>query len=427
MLWKGLKGEILKLSGAQKIFILCAMICSFCITSDYGIVRPVSHSMVLSTYGSQMFPYIWLAVIPLNLLVVELYNRFLARLGVLRMFFTIVITVLAVNAFCAIFMSKFSFLPFFFYIWKEIYVMLLFQQLWSVVHSTMHMSQAKYIYGILFAVGGVGGICGSSWPSLFAVSLGSPNLIFASIPILLILTGAFFFLFKNSSVSPQESQPQKQINNFWQGVDAIRKSKYLTFILLIVVLMQVVTTLIYHQFNITLESSVATQDLRTEYCGKVMVIANTLTFTLQLFGSIVLVHFLGLKKSHLLLPLVLCLNAIGSLFMPTFAMISFAYITIKAFDFSLFQILKEMLYIPLKQEEKFKAKSIIDVFAYRSAKGLASCLILVLQSLSLMDFIHSLTIGSLVLLLLWTAIVYKMFQLKTEKAEAAETETGVSQ
>jgi ATP/ADP translocase len=166
-----------------------------------------------------------------------------------------------------------------------------------------------------------------------------------------------------------------------------------------------------------LEITIPEQDLRTEYSGKIFGVVNFMTVIFQLFGSFLFLHFFGLKRSHLLLPLILCFNALGSLVIPSFAMISVAFITIKAFDFSLFGILKEMLYIPLKQEEKFQAKSIIDVFAYRSAKALASCLILLLQWLGFVKMIDCMTWGSLFLLVVWAFVVYKMFQLKEETPE----------
>ncbi len=416
MLWRKFKEEILQLSRTQRIFILCAIVCSFCITADYGIVRPVSNSIFLTQHGTDLFPYAWLAIVPLNFLLVELYNRFLNRLGVQRMFITIVLFSAFVNTFCAIFMTKIPFLAFFFYVWKEIYVMLLFQQLWSVIHSTIQMGQAKFLYGLIFAFGGVGGIVGSILPSFFAVSMGSPNLLFASIPLFTALTFGFIYLLRYSSFT-QEKNEQKPIRNFWQGIRVIRNSKYLLFILIIVVLMQIATTMIYYQFNTMLESTIPAQDLRTEYCGRIMGMVNIMTVIFQVFGSFLLVHFFGLKRSHLLLPLILCFNALGSLVIPSFAMISVAFITIKAFDFSLFGVLKEMLYIPLKQEEKFQAKSIIDVFAYRSAKAVASALILLLQSLGFVQLIDCMSWGSLFLLIVWAFVVYKMFQLKEETPE----------
>jgi ATP:ADP antiporter, AAA family len=416
MLWKKIKEELLQLTRTQKIFIICAMICGFCITSDYGIVRPVSNSIFLAAHGTDLFPYAWLAIVPLNFLVVALYNKYLSRLGVKRMFFTIIIVIASINTFCAIFMTTIPYVPFFFYVWKEIYVILLFQQLWSVIHSTIQMGQAKLLYGLIFACGGLGGIFGSAFPSYLAVSMGSPNLIYASLPLFTALTIAFFYLLRYSSVT-QQSPDQKLITNFMQGVSAIRNSKYLSFILIIVVLMQVATTLIYYQFNAMLELSVPEQDIRTEYYAKIFGIVNIMTVVFQLFGSFLFVHFFGLRRSHLLLPLILCFNALGSLIIPSFAMISVAFITIKAFDFSLFGVLKELLYIPLKQEEKFHAKSIIDVFAYRSSKAIASGLILLLQSLGFIKIIDCMTWGSLFLLVVWAFVVHKMFQLKEETPE----------
>ncbi len=423
MSWNFIKSEIIKLTGGRPLFVLCAMICGFCIMGDYGIVRPVSHSVFLSTYGTTFFPIVWLAIVPFNFIAIELYNRYLPRIGIHQTFYRILISIFVINAVAAFFMTKIPYCPFFFYIWKEIYVMVLFQQLWSVIHSTIKIEQAKYLYGMIFACGGIGGILGNSLPGYFAVKIGSTNLLLGSLPLLFILGIAFYFLMKNSHVEKDVKgvHPQtSQIRNFWQGVSVIRHSKYLMFILTLVVVMQVTTTLIYYQFNDILERSILVQDMRTEYCGKIFGIANLLSLSLQLFGSFFLVHFLGLRRSHLAMPLLLAINAIGSLFFPTFAMISVAFVTIKAFDFSLFGVLKEMLYIPLKQDEKFQAKAIIDVFAYRSSKAVASCLIFALQFLGLSEMLITLSWGSFFILMLWAFVVYKMFRIKDESIQEAE-------
>lgn len=421
MFWNWIKSETAKLAGGKHLFILCAMLCGFCIMGDYGIVRPVSHSVFLSTYGSHFFPYVWLAIVPFNFLIIELYNRFLPKIGIHKMFYMILALIVVLNTSAALFMTKIPAFAFCFYIWKEIYVMLLFQQLWSVIHSTIKMDQAKYLYGVIFACGGLGGILGNAFPGYCAVKIGSSNLLFGSLPLLCLLGLGFYFLMKHSYVekaTPDIKTPQ--INNFWQGVSAIRNSKYLTFILAIVVVMQVTTTLIYYQFNAVLEHSILAQDLRTEYCGKIFGIANIFSLSLQLFGSFLLIHFLGLRRSHIIMPLFLGLNAVGSLFFPTFAMISAAFITIKAFDFSLFGVLKEMLYIPLKQDEKFQAKAIIDVFAYRSSKAVASCLILALQFIGFSEMVTTLSWSSFALLIMWALMVYKMFKLKEDSAKEEE-------
>jgi AAA family ATP:ADP antiporter len=126
---------------------------------------------------------------------------------------------------------------------------------------------------------------------------------------------------------------------------------------------------------------------------------------------------LGLRLSHLAIPCALILNAIGGLFFPTFPVISSIYIAINACDFSLFGILKEMLYLPLKREEKFHAKALIDVFVYRTGKAVASFLILFFQ------IVHasfaSLTWSSILIFLLWTLIVWR-FYLREEEIPVHE-------
>lgn len=409
-MFRAIKEEILRFTAKERIFILCAMLCGFCISAEYAIVRPVSNAVFITSYTSEAFPWAWLAVVPLNFLVVALYNRFLPRVGCLKMFLISTSVTIGGNIFCAIFMKQFSALPFIFYIWKEIYVLLMFQQLWSVIHSTIKLDKAKYLYGLLFAVGGLGGALGSILPGFFAVKMGSENLLYTTLPIYLALIVAYFWMLKHTDTLPKNKWEEQ--SSWQEGFQLIKSSKYLTFILLIVLFMQISSTIIYYQFNTILETTIGDKDMRTEYCGRVLGIVNSLTIGLQLFGSFLLVHFLGLRTSHILIPCLLSVNALGCFLLPTFPMISYAYITIKACDFSIFGIIKEMLYIPLKINEKFHAKAIIDVFAYRTAKALASFLILFFQ------FVHApfsfLSLGSIFLFVVWSLIVLGMYQHKEE-------------
>ncbi|HSW86262.1 MAG TPA: Npt1/Npt2 family nucleotide transporter, partial [Rhabdochlamydiaceae bacterium] len=359
-----IKQELRSYSSVQRIFILCAMLCGFCISAEYAIVRPVSNSVFIHSYSSNFFPYAWLACVPLNLLIVSLYNRYLPRFGCLKMCYTILLTVMGGNVFFALFLNKIACLPFLFYIWKEIYVLLMFQQLWSVIHSTIEIKKAKYLYGIIFGVGGAGAVIGSLIPSFLAVKMGSETLLFLGIPFYCLLLFFYSKAVKNSdtlrSDNPLRELKEKSDLSFFSSLKSIRNSRFLIFIACIVVFMQLSATIIDFQFNSVLEQTIPDKDLRTQFCGRVLALVQLTTISLQVFGTFLLVHLLGLRRSHQAVPLTLCANAIGFLLFPVFQMISFSYVTIKASDFSLFGVIKEMLYIPLKIDEKFRAKAIID-------------------------------------------------------------------
>lgn len=373
-----IRNEIFNLTRSERIFILCAMICGFCISAEYAIIRPVSNAVFMTSYGSHYFPCVWLAIVPLNFLAVELYNRFLPRLGCKKIFLISVSLIMVINLVGPFLLKTWSAFPFIFYCWKEIYVLLMFQQLWSVIHATIKFEQAKYLYGLFFAVGGLGGVLGSFLPGFFAVKLGSENFLYMGLAFYFMLTASFFYLLKYAHPMVQEAWEKKK-GSFQEGIRLIVNSKILIFILLVVVFMQLSSTILYYQVNQTVETTILDKDLRTEFFGKILGITNSITVILQAVGSFLLIHFMGLRLSHFCVPCVLGLNALATLLFPVFSMITYSYVTIKAFDFSIFNILKEMLYIPLSKEEKFQAKSFIDVFAYRSSKALASFLILGFQ------------------------------------------------
>ena len=368
------KKELAQFSRSEAIFFFCSMLCGFFICADYALVRPVSNAVFITAYGAKMFPYAWLAMAPFSLLVITVYNRLLPKFTCSKLLSCMIAVIIVIN-FSAVFLLKQegSF-PFIFYIWKDIYVLLLFQQLWAMIHATVSLKRAQFLYGVLFAAGALGGVFGSLIPGFFALKMGSETLLIFSAPILLALLLLYTYALKHSRIDSR--LPPTESRGVQEGLKQIAGSRVLLFILLIVIFMQTASSLIDFQFNTSLQAAISMKDLRTEYTGRVMSLVNTISFLIQLGGGFLLLAFLGIKRAHLLIPMILLSNAILALFFPVFSIVTLSFITIKAFDFSLFGIVKEMLYIPLKTEEKFHAKSVIDVFVYRSAKALAALVIL---------------------------------------------------
>ncbi|MCB1085322.1 MAG: hypothetical protein KDK60_04400, partial [Chlamydiia bacterium] len=164
-----MREELSTYTKGRRLFLVFAMLCGFFITAEYAITKPTSNSIFLAHYSVKLLPYAWLLTVPLNLLIVTLYNRLLPKLGCFRLFTLTALVTMGINAFCGSFVQTYPPLAFLLYIWKDIYVLLMFQQLWSVIHTNMEMSKAKYLYGIIFGVSGIGAIFGSVIPGFFAV------------------------------------------------------------------------------------------------------------------------------------------------------------------------------------------------------------------------------------------------------------------
>ena len=285
--------------------------------------------------------------------------------------------------------------------WKEIYVLLMFQLVWSMIHANVKFSKAKYLYGIFFGVGGLGSMLGVTIPSFFAITYGSENLIFLTMPIYLLLLACYWKMTHFSTGDVPTSEKDKK-GGLLHGIRLIRGSRFLIFALLIVVFMQMITATADFQFNDFLERVFPEKDIRTEYSARILGIVHTLTVGLQLIGTFILIKWLGFRRSHYLIPIIIAISATLFAILPIFSMAALMFISCKAIDFSIFGAIKEMLYVPLKADEKFRAKAVIDIFAYRTSKALASVLIILVSTYFSAQMLTWINIG---LACLWTLSV----------------------
>ena len=400
-----IRQELASFGAAEKCFIFFAMLTGFCIAAEYGITRPASNSLFLSCFTAQLLPHVWLATVPLNLLIVTLYNRYLPQIGPWKMLCAVSSAAIGINLATGLFVQSFPWIIFFQAAWKDIYILLMFKQLWSMIHNTIPSSRAKYLYGIIFGMGTIGTILGNLVPGFLAVWAGSKSLFFATLPLYLLLLYSYRKAHLSSPVSTQvfSDLPSNQTR---EGFSLIFRSRYLVAVLLIVVLMQISAGLIEFRFNSYLEQYIVDQDLRTEYMGRLSSIMNLLSGALQIVGSFLMVHTLGVRNSHLSIPIVLLLSALGSIIYPSFAVLTFTFVLLKGIDYSLFSVIREMLYIPMQLDEKYRAKAIIDVFAYRSSKALVSIAIIGLQFFSNTAILSYVSSASVAVFVLWIAVVW---------------------
>lgn len=370
----------LAFSRKERIFLFFAMICGFLISADYAIIRPASQSLFVYYFGSKTLPYVWMCSIPFNLMIVSLYNYFLPKLGCFRFFLFSAILIAVGNTLAGFFIGQVPLVSFSFYIWKEVYILLMFQQVWAVIHATMSLEKAKYLYGVLFGFGALGGFLGSLVPGFLAVFMGSESLLFFSAPLYVLLVMTYSGLIKYSGSKEKVSSKQtKPFGSLAQGVKLITSSFLLKAILGMTICMQVAATLADFQFQSLLEKGFPDKDIRTQCVGQIVSLGNILTMGLQFFGTFLCIRLLGLQRAHFLVPAVLSVGALGFLFSSSFSVMATFFVTLKALEFSLFLVIKEMLYIPMRLEEKFQAKAIIDVFMGRFAKIGASLVIVFSQ------------------------------------------------
>lgn len=416
-----LRAEIFSFSKRSRLFLFFSMLVIFCIGAEYGVTRPATQSLFLSVFSAKALPWIWISTVPLNLFVIYLYNRFLPSMGPLKMLILIGSAVIGINTLCAFLFPYLPQIVFIQYAWKDIYILLMFKQIWSMILATLPSARAKVFYGFIYSMGTLGGVFGNMIPGFFAMTLGSEKLLYLTLPIYSLLIFFYQRSFRLSQMAQDSFKEELAANpRPSEGFSLIRRSPFLFAILLLVICMQASVGLVEFQFNAHLERFILDPDLRTEFCGKLAAMTNLLGAGLQLVGGFFIIQFLGIKRSHFFIPLVLLLNAIAFFIWPSFLLISASLVFIKAMDYSLFGIVRELLYIPLKLDEKFRAKAVIDVFAYRSSKAFISLSILFFQIFAGALILPLASLASMAVFLGWIGVVFFMVRKSAKEFNILE-------
>jgi AAA family ATP:ADP antiporter len=409
----------------------------FLIISCFWSLKPLRSSSVVKAFGPEYYPLFkqgFLLIVPIVLAIYSMASCYLSRAGIVY-FFTSIFTVLAVS-FWVIFKwspSDWSKIAFFFFV--DGYITVMVAIFWTYMNDTFQSNEAKKLYGIIGSGGILGGIVGSAISGKASVALGPDIILVASI-FLVSIIAVIYLLERKRKADPVQSKinagpvcphgDQKVSAVLTEGISLVMKGKYLLYVVAIVGIYEIVSTVVDYQFNAASSAAFEGVAQMAQFQGQVFFFANVAAF----FVMAVLTPFIhrkcGIMVGLLFLPIALLLGSIGFYVQPILAVSAIMIGAEAAFAYSINQASKEILYVPLDRVSKYKGKAFIDMFIFRAGKALGATLVLS-YSLWLIHngFTHRFLMGtSIVLLLIWLLSVVMAGRAFKEKSQCAiEPET----
>jgi ATP/ADP translocase len=191
---------------------------------------------------------------------------------------------------------------------------------------------------------------------------------------------------------PRQSPESK--DTLWSDLVEVLSSRYLALLLVSVLLTQIVSNVIDYQFTAISEQAFTTTDTRSVFLGEVYFFINVLGAAVSL-ATPLLYKTLGVKGSFLTLPVLNLVGTLSYLLFPLNPVGIGLKLTDKGFNYSLDRTSKELFYIQIPGALKFKAKAIIDMFAYRFSKSVSAVLLL---GLAAVPFAGAVTAGNCLML-----------------------------
>ncbi|MEC7241689.1 MAG: Npt1/Npt2 family nucleotide transporter [Myxococcota bacterium] len=394
---------------------LCA-IAFFCMLG-YAWARSPIESVFLEDWGKDRLPLAWIGVALGALATVSMWDRLASRLSLPRLIF-------ALSAGSCVGLAillgareagvrQASFLA---YIFKDLYIVLLVESFYAFANATYPLKTARWAYGLFGVMASLGGRVGNKSLEELASSMGSGRVPWLVLPTFLVV--CFFVGWISRGASESLRLKKDRPPGLIDAVRTVRSSRYLVWMVVLIASIQLATNLIDYVYQGALQEVFVLKDERTGISGDVYASIDDFTLALNLSAGVILSR-MGVSLTLLAIPFLVGLSAGLSLLIPGFFVLAICKVANKAFDYSIFRVAKEALYLPLGIEQKTKGKAVVDVLTYRLAKGGASLLSFVLIVLGLQ---HGAMALALLLMGIWlyatVRVLRKYQQLLDEQAKA---------
>ncbi|MBI4971613.1 MAG: MFS transporter, partial [Candidatus Omnitrophica bacterium] len=358
------------------------------ITSLY-ILKPVRSSIFLEKSGFENLPYVWITTVLILMVIVTVYVKFASWLqkNVLLMG-TVMFFISNILVFWWLLGNKdIPGLPAAFYIWVSIFSIMNVTQFWTLANDIFNPREAKRLFGFIGSGGILGGMCGGYITGLLVHLVGTVNLLIVAAVVLCFAVVAIQIIWKQEHVHHEtklhhddeledhlsQDEKRKQDKDIFRN---IWRSKYLLLLLTMVCLAKLVSTLVEYQFNGVVQGVFSGIDKKTAFFGWFWGMLNTVSFVIMFFLTSRVLKHLGVKIALLILPIGLLFGNMAILLNPGLWSAVFTMMYDGSMNYSLNQVSKEVLYLPISREIRYRVKPFIDMVGYRTAKGIGSLLIL---------------------------------------------------
>lgn len=400
----------------------CMALAAMFTLAGYEFIRSASTVLFKSAYGANNLPLVMAAMPVVVFGGVALYGWILSQLGPRR---TLLVTSLGSAAVivCCYLLLKTGSEPVtvVLFLFKEFYIVLLIEQYWSYINSSVQPQTAKRVNGPITGIAGIGGAVGGTLVGLSAESFGTEAMValaaFALLPAALVSDLTYRF-------HGEPEPPPKAESHGYLGLSLFRENPVLLCLIAIVLSTQVIAAVLDFKFQSLLSVEYAGQpDRETAFQGWFWGTLNTSVLALQFVIAPLLLTFIPLRLVHLLMPGIHICAITAAIIEPTVLTVGLAFFLFKAFDYSLFRAAKEVIYVPLGFDERYRAKEVIDVFGYRTGKGGSSVAIVVLQKAGVLMNQYYLAIG-FAMVLIWIALVFPLTRSRESLGKSQEGEAS---
>ncbi|HEX9506868.1 MAG TPA: MFS transporter [Myxococcales bacterium] len=364
--------------------MLLACLYFFFLLSSYFILRPIRDAMAVAA-GVSKLPWLFAGTLIAMLVCNPLFSWLVVRFSVKR-FIVIAYQFFAINLVAFYLLARIlpgqgePWLGRAFFVWTSVFNLFVVSIFWCFMADTFRSGQGKRLFGFIGVGGTLGALIGSATTALLVPRIGASQLLLISAGLLELAVLIVLLFPRQGARGDAQSALRASLpigGGIWSGITHLWRSPYLLGIAAFIVLFVLGTTVLYFEQTDVVGKYFSTRETRTQILARIDFAAQFLTAMTQLFLTGRIIRRIGLPITLALMPAISVLGfaVIGATaFAASGVLATFVVFSTlrRATNIGLTNPAMEVLFTVVSREDKYKAKSFIETFIYRSGDQLGA-------------------------------------------------------
>jgi AAA family ATP:ADP antiporter len=377
---------IVQLRDGESTTALLMFLYSFLAMTSYNIIKPITRSEFIASLGADNLPYVQFGAGVLIGFLMQGYTRVMRAVPRRHI---IPVTQAGMAALLVLFWFLFTtigqeWIAVAFYILGLILAVLLISQFWTLANDVYDPRQAKRIFGFIGGGASLGGASGAAITVYLVENLGAKNMLLVSASIMGACVAIVMFVIRRErSAGTSDAAAAVEEEKGTSGAEAIqllRSSRHLQVIAMVIAFAAIGAAIVEQQLNMAAAEAKGStnSDAIAAFLAQITVYLSLIGFVIQVGLTSRIHRVLGIGFALLILPFSLGFTAVIMLFNRALWAPGLARVLDTSLRYTVDKTSREVLFLPLPSELKYRAKPFIDVTMDRFAKGMGALMILVL-------------------------------------------------
>ena len=374
---------IVQLRDGEATTALLMFLYSFLAMTSYNIIKPITRSEYISKLGADDLPWVTLG---LGILIGVIMQGYTKVISLVPRRWMIPATQIGIAGLLVVFWFLFTFVgadwvAVAFYVVSLILAILLISQFWTLANDVYDPRQAKRIFGFIGAGSNLGGATGAGLTAFMVQSVGSKTMILIAAGVMfacLMIVMTIVRREKTAGASDASKTGEEEGVSGGEALRMLRASRHLKIISLVIAFGAICAAIVEQQVNMAVAEAKGAQnaDAIAAFLGQLIVYLSLAGFVIQLTLTSRIHRVLGIGFALLVLPVSMGASATIILLNRALWAPSLGRILDTAIRYTVDKTSREVLFLPLPADLKYRAKPFIDVTMDRLAKGVGALLIL---------------------------------------------------